>query len=74
MTDETGLLVPPGDRAALVDAVCSLLGDESRRRAFGAAARAYAEQRYSWPEIGRRLVDIYERVTGVERPDLAATG
>ena len=35
MTDETGLLVPPGDPGALADAVAGLLVDEPRRQRFG---------------------------------------
>jgi glycosyltransferase involved in cell wall biosynthesis len=38
-----------------------LLQDEDRRRAYGIAARKAAEP-YSWDRIGRRLVEIYERV------------
>ena len=45
--DETGILVPPGDSAALADAVIQLLEDEERRRAFGVCARKAAEA-YSW--------------------------
>ena len=59
MTDETGLLVPPGDPQALADGVVALLADESRRQAMGAAARQVAAERYSWDEIGRRLAAIY---------------
>ena len=58
---ETGMLVPPGDPQALGAAVVELLEDEERRRAFGLAARAAAEP-YSWDRIGRRLVEIYERL------------
>jgi phosphatidylinositol alpha-mannosyltransferase len=60
MTDETGLLVPPGDPGALAEAVTSLLADEPRREAFGAAARKLALERYSWDDIARRLAAIYE--------------
>lgn len=35
---KTGLLVPPGDSAALATAIRSLLADEARRRALGVAA------------------------------------
>jgi phosphatidyl-myo-inositol alpha-mannosyltransferase len=59
MTDETGLLVPAGDPAALTDAVVALLGDEPRRERLGAAARRVAQERYSWDDIGRRLAEIY---------------
>jgi phosphatidyl-myo-inositol alpha-mannosyltransferase len=64
MTAETGLSVPPGDPAALADALVELLADEERRCRFGLAARRLAEERYSWDQIGRRLIQVYERVLG----------
>jgi phosphatidylinositol alpha-mannosyltransferase len=63
MTDETGLLVPPGDPDALARAVTELLADEPRREAFGTAARKLALERYSWDDIARRLAAVYERLT-----------
>jgi phosphatidylinositol alpha-mannosyltransferase len=62
MTDETGVLVPPGEPAALAEAVTELLDDEPRRQAMGVAARKVAEERYSWDEIGRRLAKVYEEL------------
>ena len=59
--------VPPGDVAALVDAVCALVEDEARRERLGEGARALAVERYSWPRIAQRLSEIYEHVTGLER-------
>ena len=73
MTPETGLLVPPDDPAALAGAVVELLADESRRQRLGVSARERA-RRYSWTDIGRRLLSIYERVTGREAAALAAAG
>jgi phosphatidyl-myo-inositol alpha-mannosyltransferase len=64
MTPETGLSVPPGDQAALADAVEALLADERARCEAGLAARRLAEERYSWAGIGRRLADVYERALG----------
>jgi glycosyltransferase involved in cell wall biosynthesis len=64
MREDTGLLVPPGDSAALADALVALLGDEPRRQQLGAAARRLVEERYAWPDIARRLLDVYERVAG----------
>jgi phosphatidylinositol alpha-mannosyltransferase len=55
-------LVPPGDAGALADAVVALLADEDRRVAMGRAARELAVERYAWPDIARRLEEIYERV------------
>ncbi len=62
MTEETGVLVPPGDEAALADALVTLLEDEPRRRALGDAARRIAVERYSWGTIAERLEQIYEEV------------
>ena len=72
MTPEAGLLVPPGDPAALAGAVVALLEDEARRRTLGAAARELARERYSWDDIARRLVGIYELVTGRARAPVTA--
>jgi phosphatidyl-myo-inositol alpha-mannosyltransferase len=62
MTDETGLLVPPGDPDALANAVVALLEDEPRRRLLGEAARRLAQDRYSWDDIAGRLAAIYEEL------------
>jgi len=59
MTPETAVSFPPGDREALADATESLLADEPRRQAMGAAARALAQERYAWDAIARRLEGIY---------------
>jgi phosphatidylinositol alpha-mannosyltransferase len=64
MTSETGLLVPPGDVAALAQGLIALLENEPRRRQLGAAARRLAEERYSWTQIARRLAGIYDLVAG----------
>ena len=66
------MLVPPGDPAALAGAVVALLEDEARRRMLGAAARELARERYSWDDIARRLVGIYELVTGRARAPVTA--
>ncbi len=77
MTPETGLMVPPGDVDALIEAVVRLLEDEPRRRSIGDAARRVAEERYSWDTIGRRLLDVYGLVVdgrpAVPAPLRAAT-
>ena len=62
MTPDTGLLCPPGDPAVLADAIESLLADEPRREALGAGARRVAIEKYSWDDIARRLVAVYEQV------------
>jgi phosphatidylinositol alpha-mannosyltransferase len=61
MTKETGVSFAAGDERALTDAVVGLLDDEPRRARLGEGARREAIERYSWPDIGRRLVEIYEQ-------------
>ena len=62
---EASVAVPPDDVVALVEAVSALVEDEPRREAMGQAARELAVERYAWPTIARRLVGVYERVTGL---------
>jgi phosphatidylinositol alpha-mannosyltransferase len=62
MTPEAGVAFPAGDVDALAEAVVALLEDEPRRGLLGEGARHLAVERYSWDDIARRLVRIYERV------------
>jgi phosphatidyl-myo-inositol alpha-mannosyltransferase len=73
MTAETGVLVPPDDPRALSQAIAGLLADEPRRLELAAGARRRARV-YSWDDIGRRLLAIYELVTGKSPATLAAAG
>ena len=45
---ETGLLVPPGDTAALHAAIERLLDDRELRSRLGRAARAHAQEAFPW--------------------------
>jgi phosphatidylinositol alpha-mannosyltransferase len=64
ITPDVAVSVPPGDPAALAEAVAGLLADEPRRVAMGAAARSLAVERYAWEDIARRLEAIYLRLVG----------
>jgi phosphatidylinositol alpha-mannosyltransferase len=64
--------VPPDDPHALAAAVAGVVADEGRRRELGEAAREIAVERYSWPRIAGRLVEIYEQVAGIEAKVRAA--
>jgi phosphatidyl-myo-inositol alpha-mannosyltransferase len=74
MTPETGLTVAPGEPQALANALVTLLEDEPRRRELGQAARRLAQERYSWDEIGRSLIRIYELALDREPARAAMAG
>lgn len=59
----TGVLVPPGDAAALASAVVGLLRDAPRRRAMGAAARDRAVLRWSDERLVADLRELYVRLS-----------
>jgi glycosyltransferase involved in cell wall biosynthesis len=54
-----GLLVPPGDAAALARAVGRLLADPAQARRLGEAARWRARERYGREAMVRRFEDFY---------------
>jgi glycogen(starch) synthase len=59
----TGLLVPPGDPDALAAALDALVADPAARSAMAVAARERAA-RYSWPDLAREVLGIYEGLVG----------
>ncbi len=71
LTPEAAASIPPDDPAALIEATVSLLADEPRRVAMGAAARQVALQRYAWSDIAARLEGIYERAIADARVSAA---
>lgn len=56
------VFAPCGDAEAWAAAVNGLLDDSPRREAMGKAGRAIAE-RYAWPVVAQRVLDVYRRVT-----------
>jgi glycosyltransferase involved in cell wall biosynthesis len=54
----TGLLVPPGDPAALAEAILALLSDPARAKEMGAAGRRRAEQLYHSDAILQRQIQL----------------
>ena len=73
-----GLTFPPGDIAAMVDAIVALLGDEELRRKIGAEARKSARLRFSEQavvdETANLIHEVFGRSVSSPRPDLAPGG
>lgn len=57
---EHGLLVPPGDAAALADAIRALAADGERRRRMGAAAAQETRRAHAWTQRAERIVELSE--------------
>jgi glycosyltransferase involved in cell wall biosynthesis len=60
--NKSGLLVPPGDVAALAGALEALIHDEPRRKALGRAGQARAQARFSAEVIVPRYEALYRRL------------
>jgi glycosyltransferase involved in cell wall biosynthesis len=58
---------PAGDAAALRDALRDLLGDRGARLALAEHAQTLARGEYSWAEVARRTLDLYETLLGGSR-------
>lgn len=55
-----GLLVPPGDPAAMANAMAALLRDPSRARRLGDAARRSIDERFSMDRMVSATAQLYE--------------
>jgi glycosyltransferase involved in cell wall biosynthesis len=62
--EKTGLLVKPGDRAALASALDNLLARDGRGSQLGRAGRLYALSAFAPESAARRYAEIYRRVLG----------
>jgi N-acetyl-alpha-D-glucosaminyl L-malate synthase BshA len=58
--ERNGFLTPVGDTRAQAEALCALLLDGDRRRAFGEAAREAAVSRFAVEKVLPRWVKVYE--------------
>ena len=56
---ETGLVVRQSGAHALSDAILSLLRNEDLRGTFGAEARRRMEKYFAFPEVAKRLLEVY---------------
>jgi glycosyltransferase involved in cell wall biosynthesis len=61
-----GLLVPPGDQAALAHALTELLVRPSRRAEYGAFGRTYVE-RFDWDRVAQIFLDQVAPLVGLKR-------
>lgn len=60
---DCGILLPPGDAAAVSEAVTFLLSAPEQRRAMGINARKRVEETFRWSAAARQAVAGYQAVT-----------
>jgi glycosyltransferase involved in cell wall biosynthesis len=62
VTDETGILVPPGDSSALAGAIGRLAADSGLRASLGVRAREHATGRYSADRLVDDIDSLYREI------------
>jgi L-malate glycosyltransferase len=65
---QTGLLVPPRDTAALAHACIELIDDPKRRRQLGLAGRRFVERYYDWNNNTKQMEEIYRAALEEDSP------
>ncbi|HKY98853.1 MAG TPA: glycosyltransferase family 4 protein [Gemmatimonadaceae bacterium] len=58
--NDTGLLVPPGDAAALASAIRRAMDDPDEMTRLAARGTTFADQAFGWPAIVGQLMSVYE--------------
>jgi glycosyltransferase involved in cell wall biosynthesis len=66
--NQTGLLVPPRDIAALATACITLIDDPTRRRQLGLAGRRFVEHYYQWQDNCQQMEEIYRAALENDSP------
>ena len=66
----TALLAPPGDAAALADAVALALDDDTLRLRLAAAGQRLIHEEFSWARAGARFEVLLRETTGAAVPSL----
>jgi glycosyltransferase involved in cell wall biosynthesis len=61
---ETGLLCPPGDPAALADALRAVVSDPALRGRLGRAAQSFHREHLDAPAFVQRLKSIWREAAG----------
>ena len=64
---DAGILVPPGDAAALRDAILALLNDPERRRRLGEAGLARVKNSLTWRHAAQKTAEVYREAMDAHR-------
>jgi len=56
---DAGILIPPGDTRAIIEAATSLLNDEGKRKLMGEKGKARVKRLFNWNNTARETADYY---------------
>ncbi len=62
VSEECGILVPPGDPLALKNGIEKLLSDKKLLETMGEKGRKWAVDNFSWPVAAKNTLDVYKQV------------
>jgi glycosyltransferase involved in cell wall biosynthesis len=66
---DTGLLVPPGDAAALASAIQRAMDEPREMDSIAKRGTAFAERAFGWDAIVGKLTDVYATAVKARHPD-----
>jgi len=61
---ENGLMVQPGDVAALAEALTRVIEDRALRERLARDGLEECRRVYSWGAVGRQIMDVYGTIAG----------
>lgn len=67
----TGLHVPPHAPTAIASAAALILDNPDLAAEFGRNGLERARERYAWPQVAKRTEEVYDRIVGRSRDEIA---
>jgi len=65
---DAGILIPPGDTRAMVQAITALLDDTQKRNRLGSMGRKRVDELFNWDRAARETADYYREAIAVQAP------
>jgi glycosyltransferase involved in cell wall biosynthesis len=56
---DAGILIPPGDTRAIVEAVTGLLDNDNKRKAMGMSGKERVARLFNWDSAAKQTADYY---------------
>lgn len=68
---DAGILVPPSNTRALVDAIAGLLGNPDKRKHLGEMGRKRVRQMFNWQNTGKQTAAVYKETIEYQKGIIA---